>query len=1017
MGRKIKLKNIIFLCGILVLIPSLVNARSVRDNELCINTDSGSNYYKLTNMGSKVLPAKITYQDITGAGKYPALCYCSTPGDGCLSVKNKVNASGSPILGADGTPVVEISCARDYQFTVESQSYSCKRDVQEDNYYSFYICPGNNSYNVVSQMQRRMDISYIASSNQYKVTFGIPSDFRGKVSARLVRKIRKNGTDVFDINKETGLPNSNASILRYYSTDEINNGIYFSPGSEFYLIFYLSDSSDGCNGERLGYIMGAVPSTVPNPMYNDSICTDFRRKYAPGSVERIMASACDAETIQFSELSTIRNTVINKLAEVDNIHRQLESTVSPTNNFTCLFENNSTEINTQPGFSTKVGFLDIAGTGSYWKALCTETISIEYEDPKAVRAGGGFGYNTKAVINRTCTPVKIAEPKYLPKCKYSVECWGGPANHNGEAGAGPNEDFDQCVNTCDGGKYTQSCIDSCYSKIYGKSTTSSLNTKKLSNSSFLSFGKKNYELTRLATNKGNPALIGTTDGGQTNLPISSGCIISGNNQDNGCGTVCGDETWCRTEHGVTFIYLNSCNADGESSGTQCYEVFTNYPCDDGADYKRDILASEAEYNNVVAAIQEFSSSTIDNEKYEIVVEEDYNRKADRTYDSITTVFSNKDGDHSLAVTLSSELVGSTHQSDTNLADPSVGDLDSTFISEHVQKSIYSYQIERTIDLNLPAAYVSRVDGNDIIYNDSNSPTDSTLDRNPKYFSPENKYFTKFNTRIINNYLNWPYFNNAVTSDSTDAYTKNIHVRLYNIGSWNQWGTIGTGVNVDCLYGVVPGIVTDCDPGDPDCPTSCIPGDSDCPPGDGGNGEGNGIRYIFRPIRLDDMFPNNRNPRFNWTGTIDRANNTSSGAALLAENSLYGTPIDPQTLIETIQAKNESIYNVTVDASEVDYDFVLTKENIRNIRKYNKNIRDYNGDGDKNYLDYNMSCYTNSRGQEVCSSKFLDNINGNIGTDSSDNFITYSTGGYGIDERKAIIGCNNARAGQCDIISN
>lgn len=1014
MKRKVNLTNIIFLC--LLLIPSLVNARAVDKNELCIDTTNGSNFYILNTKGAKVLPAKITYQDIIGTDRYPALCYCSTPGDSCLSIKNKTDATGKPILGLDGKPIVEIECARDYQFRVESQSLSCKKDVQRDDYYSFYICPGNNSYNVVSNMQRKMKIDYVSSSNQYKVTFEVPNNFKGKVSAKLIRKIRKNNTDVFDINKDTGLPNSTASILRNYSSSEVENGIYFTPGSEFYFIFYLSDSSDGCNGERLGYIMGTVPSNVPNPMYNDPICTNFRKTYASGSIERIMVSACDEDKIQYNELSTIRNTILNKMTEVDNIHKLLESTVSPTNNFTCLFENNSEEINTQLGFSTKTGFLDIAGTGSYWKALCTETISIDYEDPKAVRAGGGFGYNTKATINRTCTPIKISEPKYLPNCKYSVECWGGPANHNGEAGAGPNEDFDQCINTCDGGRYTQDCINSCYNKIYGNSSTTSLRYNKLSNSTFLSSGKKKYELTRLSTNKGNPNLIGTTDGGQTNLPISSGCVISGNNIDNGCGTVCADETTCTTEHGITFIYLNSCNADGETAGTKCYEVFTNYPCDDGADYKRDILASETEYNNVIAAIQSFSSSAISNEKYEIIVDEDYNKKKDNTYDSITTVFSNKDGDYSLAVQLSSKLVASTYQSDTNIANPGVGGLDSTFIDEHVKKKIYSFQIERTIDLNLPAAYVSRIDGNDVIYNSKSSSTDPLLDKNPQYFSATNSYYTKLNTRIINNYLNWPYYNNAVTSDSTDAYTKNIHVRFYNIGSWNQWGTSGTGVNVDCLYGTVPGIINDCIPGDSDCPVTCTPGDSDCPPGGGGNGEGNGIRYIFRPIRLDDMFPNNRNPRFNWTGTIDTANNISSGAALLKEKSLYGTPIDPETLIETIQVKNESIYNVTVDTSEVDYDFVLTRENIRNIRSYNKNVRDYNGDGNKNYLDYNMSCYTNARGQEVCSSRFLDNINGNLGSDSSDSFITYSTSGFGIDERKAIVGCNNARAGQCDIIS-
>ena len=50
---------------------------------------------------------------------------------------------------------------------------------------------------------------------------------------------------------------------------------------------------------------------------------------------------------------------------------------------------------------------------------------------------------------------------------------------------------------------------------------------------------------------------------------------------------------------------------------------------------------------------------------------------------------------------------------------------------------------------------------------------------------------------------------------------------------------------------------------------------------------------------------------------------------------------------------------------------------------------------------------------ICTSWFLDNINGNTGSNIGDNFITYS-GDYGIDARKSIAGCNNAINGtSCD----
>ncbi len=1002
---KSKVKYTVLMLILLMSFPGIANARSTKSNEICINSDKGSNFYKITEKGKNVIPFYITDADINGSTKvvngekitYPQQCYCSKNsenGNECLKKEQKKDELGNLMFDDENQPIMEVTseCDNDYKFKTESQALACKINSSADNNYEFYICPGNNSYDVVQKMQSGMKIEYVSSSNQYKVTFSVPSSFKGKVSAKLVRKVTSSGISKFDIDSTTGLPNNNSSVLRNYSTSDVDNGIYFSPGSEFYFIFYLDDTSDGCNGERLGYIMGAVPSTVPNPMYNDPICTDFRSKYASGSVERIMVSDCDSDTIQYSELNTIRNNILNKIEEVKKIHTMLESNVATSNNFTCLFENNSSTINRQLGFSTKTGFLDIPGTGTYWKAFCTETISVEYDDPKVSKAGMGFGYSAKFVVNRQCTPIKISEPKYLDSCKYSVECWGGPANHHGENGAGPNEDFDSCVNSCDGGTYTQNCINSCYSKIYGKNVSYSYKTN-LKDYSFLNASSNSYKTLRLATNKGNPNLIGTTDGGATNLPISSGCVISGNNIDNGCGTYCTDNTTCTTEHGVTFTYLNSCNSNGQSTGTKCYEVYTNWPCDDSNSYKNKITASEDEYNNVISAIKEFSNSTIENEKYEIIVDEDYNRQANGDYKSKTTKFSNKDGDYKI---LSEETIGNTqitYQSSTNLADPTKGNLDQTFINEHIKKDISEYKISRTVTVSIGAAYVSKVNGNDVVYNKSNTNTDTSYDNNPNYYSAQNKYFTQFDTRIINNYRNWPYYNEAVVSDSTDDYIKNIHVRFYNIGSWNQWGTEGNGVNIDCLYGTDGGLI----PTPSDDPTATTMPSSD-----------SGLRYIFRPITLTDMFPNNRNARFNWTGTIT-SDGKATNAALTKDRSGYSYAVDPEKLISSIQSKGYSIYT---DSSEVDYEFTLTRENIRNIRKYNKSVKDYNNDGSKNYLDYNMSCYTNAKQQVICTSKFLDNVNGNSGDESSGEYITYDTNGKGIDERKAIAGCNNSKNNEC-----
>lgn len=980
----------------LLLVPVAVDAANrnlgTLGNQVCLMTGGGSNAYKIRSRGSKVFPSRITYQDYVGNSTYPEKCLCSnlSAGESCVDENNV--------------------CLDSYRFELQSLGTACKITSNTDDGYTFYTCPSESSYNVVSKMKESMEISYVPGSNQYKVTFNVPSEFRGKVSAKSVGKTMVGNTPSFAIDKDSGLPNI---VTRNYSANDITNGIYLTPGSDFYLIFYLNDPGDECNGERLGYISGAVPSTVPNPMYNDSICIDIRRKYPEGSFQRLIVSGCDQEKIQNYEYSTIRSTILKKIEELNEILSQTSTEINTDFNFSCGFKvsDNSINVNSQPGFSTKVGFLDVEGvTGKYWKAFCTETISIEYDDPKAVNAGQGFGYQAKVNVVRTCTPYKIAEPKFLPSCRYSVECWGGPANHNGEAGAGPNEDFDSCINTCDGGKYSQNCINSCYQNVYGMSNK--LSSSRFSNISFLS-STKQYNLTKVAS-KGDDRLLGSTT--YTKLPVSSKCVISGNNIDNGCGIQCDGSSWCKTEHGVGLTYLNGCNSNGQTAATLCYEVYTNYPCS-GSEagiekYKREIEASEAEYNKVVHAIQNFSSEAIKNEKYQISIDEEYDKQKNGSYKNKTTVFNNSSGNNTIT-TSDTALTGdvnlvSTAQGSTNIAAISGTDfaLDQTYIDQHISKPINQYQISRELTLDIGAAYVSKINGNEVKYNDKNTLTNSTLDNDPLYYNYENKYFTNYNTRFVNNYKNWPYYNNAA-SYSTSGYTKNIHVRLNNIGSWNQWGSNQKNVDVECFYGTASSTV--CLEEDPNCgdPGGCDPNDI-CT---------GGFTYIYRVIDLTDMFPNTRNPRWNWTGTINQSSNTTTGAAILPSKSIYGDAVDPSGVISHVEGKGESIYNVTSDASEVDYEFVLTKENIRNIRSYNKKVRDYNNDGANNYLDFNMSCYKNSRGQEVCTSRFLDNINGNSGSESSTNFITYSVGGFSIEARKSLAGCNNAINGNsCFTIS-
>lgn len=111
---------------------------------------------------------------------------------------------------------------------------------------------------------------------------------------------------------------------------------------------------------------------------------------------------------------------------------------------------------------------------------CVEQVTVSYGPPVAVKAGLCFEYEVEIRSKVTCTSKILTEP---PKIEdYKVCTPTAYCNNSGSYyfdQAGPNEDFESCITSCDGGKYSQSCINQCYNKVYGKKNRNS-NRKKIS---------------------------------------------------------------------------------------------------------------------------------------------------------------------------------------------------------------------------------------------------------------------------------------------------------------------------------------------------------------------------------------------------------------------------------------------------------------------------------------------------------------------------------------------------------
>ena len=105
------------------------------------------------------------------------------------------------------------------------------------------------------------------------------------------------------------------------------------------------------------------------------------------------------------------------------------------------------------------------------KTKCSETVEVKYGPPVATKAGLCFEYSIKVTSRVTCKMTEVPKP---PK-KYTSYCSPKPLciHTDGKvyAQAGPNDDFDYCVQKCDGGKYTSKCSKKCYNKVYGNKNT------------------------------------------------------------------------------------------------------------------------------------------------------------------------------------------------------------------------------------------------------------------------------------------------------------------------------------------------------------------------------------------------------------------------------------------------------------------------------------------------------------------------------------------------------------------
>ena len=97
---------------------------------------------------------------------------------------------------------------------------------------------------------------------------------------------------------------------------------------------------------------------------------------------------------------------------------------------------------------------------------CEEAVEVKYGPPVASKAGLCFEYQVQVTSRVKCNSSvnPNGKPRESDYCSPVPYCNRVPGYiHQG----GPVEEYDECVNECDGGKYSKECSNKCYKKVYG----------------------------------------------------------------------------------------------------------------------------------------------------------------------------------------------------------------------------------------------------------------------------------------------------------------------------------------------------------------------------------------------------------------------------------------------------------------------------------------------------------------------------------------------------------------------
>lgn len=624
--------------------------------------------------------------------------------------------------------------------------------------------------------------------------------------------------------------------------------------------------------------------------------------------------------------------------------------------------------------------------------VCTEVLTVEYGPPVVSKAGLCFEYRVKVKSEVTCqtegTNVSPPSTNDYSYCEPTATCTS-KSGKTTSSDAGPNEDFDKCINECDNGKYTQKCINKCYKQVYTESTSQRLNyTDKVE-------AKKMKECNAILNNyKANAATLSSLITNATDTDCFGYYVKDAN----------GNITWKKGTGGYWTQYARYYFLNSERAAATINQDVNNMEAGNGKIVKNDIryygpteqgFKTWLKYEEVNT--DKTGGATCDytckytgcsNEKYLNKNEAMKNYKDDM--DKYNEFINACTAEASCSTSVAEFTINVNNKTKDNPDDDNWIDYAKATLQNPNGTSV-DISDDSNIIIDRSACYGKTVEPNKYMtewsfpgtwINNKTGEISYTFKDKDAWHKKENEFCTSLNTANAN--VGWWYYGftgkkiNGVTGETmTDQDLKNAVTDLNIKATARNFGHFGWDIDIECFYAYYDPAGEPVPP--PPDPKKCI--DKNC---DDIEDKDPSQRYRIRTVSNSDLFPSpegkettnltepGRQPGFNWTVS---ATNIKNPNYIIA----------PSALLAEIQTKGDSIYS---DDSNVDYEFYLDRNALSSIRKH-----------------ITSGNYTNFTGK-------FSIINGVSVYNSSLFRGTGSTLDSKYVIKRGILGCNNEENGKC-----